>query len=305
MSVAILLRVNTSNEFNDELPSFALLEWTRDLGQAIARARTTCVTHGYRSVRLNASALWFTSLPDHDQAEEGDGTHDSEAIDPSAAADADADAEVEAQASAEAWADIHSRLEDDGEDYVLLTAEQAAMLRDHPSQRGGIRGEAIVVEQDGDWFLTAYCKYSDDRVQTPTVPFGNDPWAEAHGYPDVRLCDERAGLRFRLRLDPHAIHALQQATRLVDAAPQVAVSVPVAVTADSSNHHDSAPPQRWQIASAPWHDRPAPGRASIERFDFSLALRDAPSDAPRMHFGRNEWCELLRQAGQHLSLVEA
>lgn len=290
MSVPILLRVNGNNDFNDSLPGFALLDWTRELGVEIARARETCLAQGYHSVRIDAAACWYATIPGaDDDLEDAGASEEGVAIDPEAC-----------EPSAAAWAAIHEQLEEEGDDYVILTPAQAAELRAQ-TECEGIRGDKLVVSPDSGWRLAAYSKYSGDSVESGTIGFGADPWCEAHGYPDVRLYDARSGVRLRLRLDPVTIHVLREATRFVTAAPNATVSLPVAVLQDTSTLTPDAPP-RCTVATAPWHDRHPPGIVRFSRYDYALSASDAP-DGASISLGTNEWRELLRDAGRHLSLV--
>lgn len=296
MSIPILLRLHSSNEFNDSLPGFALLYWTRELGAEIARAREACLAHGYHSVRIDTSAFWYTAIPGADGDIDDDGNDDGAGEECSTVS---TDAAACGLAS---WAAIHDQLEEDGEDYVILTAAQAAELRAQ-SECEGIRGDKLVVSADSGWRLAAHSKYSGDGVDSGTVGFGADPWAEAHGYPDVRLYDARTGNRLRVRLDPVAIHVLREATRFVAAAPNATVSLPMAVIADTSTFPEEPPP-RCVVATAPWHDRHPPGRATFSRFDYTITPADA-SDGEGVSLALSEWRDLMREAGRHLSLVSA
>jgi len=285
MTIPILMRVNSSNEFNDELPNFALLEWTRELGADIARARASCVALGYHSVRIDASATWYVTIPGADDQFDADDEH------------IDSDSNSQTQSG---WAALHAQLEESGREYVILTQEQATYLRAQ-EECYGIRGEKIVIDLDGGWHLACYEKHSGDTVESSSIEFACDPWAEAHGYPDIRLHDPRTGVRLQLRLDPVTFNLLREATRVVKLSHQVTVSVLVSVMSDGSTPA-LEPLPRCVVTPASWQDCHPPGLATFSRYEYTFAPPDAPSDAG-VRLCRAELHGLLRDASQHLSLV--
>lgn len=147
-SIDLLFSLSCSNQHNDEMPGFARLAWTRELGQRIARAHALCREQDLKQIEVDASITFYDALPD--------------ALD-----------RVAGKLEAQPW--------------LRLSRAQSRAL-DNAEERFGMRGDAIVVSSHGNFWLSGYCKYSGDVSESTAASLEDaDPQAEAQGYPVLNL----------------------------------------------------------------------------------------------------------------------
>jgi hypothetical protein len=309
MSLTLLFRTESQNEDNDNLPGFAALTWTRELGARIATARALCRAHNLEEIRFHAPITWYDNVPESSADVPSDDDDDEFTIHtddaPRSSSDPTLDPLLDAALDA-AWERTHERMEHEKPAYLVLTDAQAAHL-DRQPERSGIRRDCVVVTHSGLWWIAGFCKYSNDAVEGGGVSFDDDPWAEVYGYPHLTVAHATVGARASVPITPTLLLTLQSAQQLLDVnSLQGEFSVPVPVPVRQCNIGEVAPPATGSefIGLSPLPGgAPELGRIACSRFSYRVYAMNNEETTKVADLSFNEFRQALRDAAQHLSVV--
>jgi len=276
-SIPLLFRVGSPDD-SDSPASYALLRWTRDMGAAIVRAQALCRSHGLVNASIDISAAWFDSLDiEADEAEDDTDPSPMPAIDT-----------------------LHAS----GKAFVVLPETEAATIE--RGEQVSIRGDRIVVDATGSWYIAGHHKHSYEPVEGALVEPACDPWAEAHGYPVATLIDNAGQACATLRVDPVVARRLQRALAWSgEEGRDVAIAIRVPLSDTLPTERAGEETTKVALSATPDDNNPVVPTGLLRVSDYQISVsREGANDAACVL----NWCafrDVLDEARGHLSLVAA